>query len=344
MRRPGAGKARPGNGRERPGRGKRRPTLQDWLEHLCIVGFVIGTRLLPASVSVWIAGFLGKIAFDMIGFRRKVTLSNLGNRLAGGRSDGQLEDIGRRSYMHFGMGVAEFVRVPAVNRSYVDRYIRLDGLEHLDRALEGKKGAVLVTGHFGSWELMGRALVLSGYPMKFIVGVQRNPLVQDMMNDIRRSAGVGVVEPDSLLKITRSLRANSFVAMLSDQDAGPFGAFVDFFGEKASTPQGAARLAMMTGAPVIPGFIIRLGGLRHRVVIERPIEIPAGLGREEAVMEITQGFTAVIERYAREHPDHYLWAHRRWKTRPQPPGSGEPGPDSASPDSADLEDHDADRL
>jgi KDO2-lipid IV(A) lauroyltransferase len=312
------------------GAGKRRPTLQDWLEHICIVGFVIVTRLLPAGFSVRLAGFLGKIAFDVIGFRRKVTLSNLRTRLAGHRSDEELEDIGRRSYMHFGMSIAEFVRVPAVGLGYVDRNIRLDGLEHLDRALDGGKGAVLVTGHFGSWELMGRALVLSGYPMKFIVGVQRNPLVQDMMNDIRRSAGVGVVEPDSLLRITRSLRSNSFVAMLSDQDAGPHGVFVDFFGEKASTPQGAARLAMMTGAPVIPGFIVRLGGLRHQVVIEKPLEIPAGLSREEAVLEITRRFTAVIEEYVREHPDHYLWAHRRWRTRPRQsdldkPDGGDPG-------------------
>jgi len=309
--------------------GKRRPTLQDWLEHLSIMGFVIGTRLLPARVSVWLAGVLGQVAFDVIGFRRKVTLSNLGRRLAGGRSDEEIENIGRRSYMHFGMSVAEFVRVPAVNQDYVDRYIRLDGLEHLDRALEGKKGAVLVTGHFGSWELMGRALVLSGYPMKFIVGVQRNPLVQDMMNDLRRAAGIGVVEPDSLLRITRSLRSNSLVAMLSDQDAGPHGVFIDFFGEKASTPQGAARLAMMTGAPVIPGFMVRLGGLRHQVVIEKPIEVPAGLSREEAVMEITRGFTAVIEKYAREYPDHYLWAHRRWKTRPQPSDPEAPGAESS---------------
>jgi KDO2-lipid IV(A) lauroyltransferase len=296
---------------------KRRPTLQDWMEHICIVGFLIGTRLLPARAAVWLAGFLGKIAFDVIGFRRKVTLANLGTRLAGGRSAGELEETGRRSYMHFGMSIAEFLRVPGVNRDYVDRYIRLDGLEHLDRALEGRKGAVLVTGHFGSWELMGRALVLAGYPINFIVGVQRNPLVQDMMNNIRRSAGVGVFEPGSLLRITRSLRSNGFVAMLSDQDAGPHGAFVDFFGEKASTPQGAARLAIMTGAPVIPGFIVRLGGLRHHVVIEKPVEIPAGLGREEAVLEITRRFTAVIEKYAREHPDHYLWAHRRWRTRPR---------------------------
>ncbi len=294
----------------------RRATLEDWLEHLCIVAFLTGTRLLPARAAVWLTGFLGRVTFDVIGFRRKVTMSNLAARLGGGRAGEELEDIGRRSYMHFAMAIAEFARVPAVTRDYVDRYIRLDGLEHLDRALKGDRGAVLVTGHFGSWELMGSILALLGYPMKFIVGVQRNPLVQNLMNDLRRSAGIGVVEPDSLLRITRSLRSNQFIALLSDQDAGPHGLFVDFLGKKASTPQGAARLAMMTGAPVIPGFIIRLGGLRHQIVIEKAIEVPAGLSREEAIREITRGFTAGIGECDKGYPDHYLWAHRRWKTRP----------------------------
>jgi len=304
--------------------GKSRPTLEDWLEHLCVIVFVIGTRLLPAAAAVWLGGFLGKVTFDLIGFRRKVTLSNLRGHLGGGRSEEELENIGRRSYMHFGMSIAEFIRVPTVTRDYVSRYIRLDGLEHLDRALRDGRGGVLVTGHFGSWELMGSVMVSLGYPVKFIVGVQRNPLVQNLMNDLRLSAGIGVVEPDSLLRITRSLRSNQFVALLSDQDAGPHGLFVDFLGEEASTPQGAARLAMMTRSPVIPGFIIRLGVLRHQIVFEPPIEVPAGLSREEAAREITRGFTGMIERYVTKYPDHYLWAHRRWRTRPEETDAGNP--------------------
>lgn len=303
-----------GNSRKAPRPGP--PTIQDWLEHVCLMIFVVVVRLLPARVALWLGGFIGRLAFDLVGFRRGVTLRNLTNHLGDGRSRGETEELGRRSYMHFGMSLVEYIRVPALSGEYVERYIDFAGLGHLDRALEMKKGAVLVTGHLGSWELMGAALSLLGYPMNFVVGVQRNPLVQDLMNDIRRTAGIGIIEPGSLLAITRKLRSNQFVAMLSDQDAGPFGLFVDFLGEPASTPQGAARIAEMTGAPVIPGFIVRLGGLRHRIVIERPIEIPPGMEREEAVAEITRGFTDMIASYVRRQPDHYLWAHRRWRTRP----------------------------
>lgn len=288
------------------------------MEYLGVILFVKAACLFPAKASVWFAALLGRITFDIIGFRKGVTLSNIRKHLAESTSDGADARIGSSSYAGLGMCIAEFARLPKVNRDYVERHIRLEGLEHLDTALFHKKGAILVTGHFGSWELMGCILVLLGYPVDFVVGVQRNPLVQRLMNELRLVVGIGIIERDSLLRITHTLRANRFIAMLSDQDAGRRGVFVQFLGEPASTPQGAARLALMTGAPVIPGFIIRLGGIEHRMVIEKPIYVPEGVSRESAVARVTQAYSSVIETYVRRYPDHWLWAHRRWKTKPDP--------------------------
>ena len=293
----------------------RRPTFEDRLEYVAVIAFVKAASMLPAGASVWFAAVLGKIAFGIIRFRRGVTLSNIGKHLTGSASDRVNARIGSSSYASFGMGTAEFARLPGVTMDYMKRHIRLQGLEHLDTALDQKKGAILVTGHFGSWELMGCILVLLGYPVDFVVGVQRNPLVQMLMNDLRRAAGIGIIEPDSLLRMVRTLRANRFIAMLSDQDAGRHGVFVEFLGAPASTPQGAARLALMTGAPVIPGFIIRLGGIKHRIVIEKPIYAARGVDKETAIADVTQSYTRVIETYVKRYPDHYLWAHRRWKTK-----------------------------
>ena len=166
---------------------------------------------------------------------------------------------------------------------------------------------------------MGCALVRLGYPLTFVVGVQRNRLVQRLMNRLRGECGISVIEPTSLLETTRVLRDNRFIAMLSDQDAGRDGVFVDFLGEAASTHAGAARLALLTGAPVITGFMIRTGLTRHRIVIEKPIHIDRSLERMEAVRRMTQAYTGSIESYVRQHPDQWLWAHRRWKTRPARP-------------------------
>ena len=99
--------------------------------------------------------------------------------------------------------MTEFARLPLVTPEYVRKNIRVEGTEHLDNALREGRGAVLVTGHYGSWELMGCVLVMMGYPITFAVGVQRNPLVQDLMNGLRRGAGIDLVEARSVLSLAR---------------------------------------------------------------------------------------------------------------------------------------------
>jgi KDO2-lipid IV(A) lauroyltransferase len=106
--------------------------------------------------------------------------------------------------------------------------------------------------------------------------------------------------------------------MLSDQDVGERGVpgvFVEFLGELASTPRGPAQLAMLAAAPIIPGFIVRMGGTKHRIVIDEPILPPEGHG-EESVRQLTAAYTKILETYVRRYPGHWLWTHRRWKTRP----------------------------
>jgi KDO2-lipid IV(A) lauroyltransferase len=294
----------------------KKPTVKDRLEYLGVISFVGAVRLLPHRIAVWLGGVLGVIAFDLLRIRRGVTVGNLKTHL---RLDGiapDLVDLGRGSYVNFGRALAEFVRIPCIDMDHIRRHIRLEGLEHLDRALDEGKGGVLVTGHFGSWELMGCVLVRLGYPLTFVVGVQRNRLVQALMNRLRSECGISVIEPASLLETTRVLRDNRFIAMLSDQDAGRNGVFVDFMGEPASTHAGAARLALLTGAPVITGFIMRTGLTHHRIVIEDAIRIDRSRERDDSIRGLTQAYTGCIETYIRRYPDHWLWAHRRWKTRP----------------------------
>lgn len=292
------------------------PTVQDRLEYLGVISFVRAVRLVPDWMAVRLGGLLGRIAFDLLRIRRRVTVANLRTHIDREPTGRDAVTLGRSAYVNFGRAIAEFARLPCIDLPYIRSHIRLEGLIHLDRALEEGKGAVLVTGHFGSWELMGRALARLGYPLAFLVGVQRNRLVQDLMNRLRAECGIPVIEPTSILETTRVLRDNRFIAMLSDQDAGRHGVFVDFLGEPASTHPGAARLALLTGSPVITGFIIRTGVARHRIVIEPPVHIDRSMGREESVLRVTQAYTASIEAYVRRHPDHWLWAHRRWKTRP----------------------------
>jgi KDO2-lipid IV(A) lauroyltransferase len=300
----------------------RRPTVKDRVEYAGAAVFVSLARTLPLGAALGFARFLGAVAFDILGYRRGVAIANLERHLGtssfpSGRGGGRSawKAIGRDSVAGFAGGLAEFARLPLVDRAYLETHIEIEGREYLDEALVRGRGAVLVTGHFGSWEVTGCALARLGYPIGFLVGVQRNRLIQKMMNDIRRACGIDVNEPRGLLSAVRSLKANRFVAMLSDQDAGRKGVFVEFLGESASTPQGPAGLALLAGSPIIPGFTIATGRGRHRIVIERPIYPPEKPGAN-AVRDLTQAYTRVIETYVRRYPASWLWTHRRWKTRP----------------------------
>jgi KDO2-lipid IV(A) lauroyltransferase len=138
------------------------------------------------------------------------------------------------------------------------------------------------------------------------------------MNDLRRAQGIKIISRNvALKKVLRALSQNEIIAMLPDQNAGRTGVFVDFFGKPASTFRGPAAFALKQGCPIIPSFIIRRPGLPHRGVIEQPIWPDQSMEKEEAVRHLTQAYTNVLMEYIRKYPDHYFWAHRRWRTKPQ---------------------------
>jgi KDO2-lipid IV(A) lauroyltransferase len=303
----------------------KRATAEDRLEYAAALAFVGLARLVPPA-GLWpLARALGFVLFDLARYRRRVILENLERHLPAGERSPPVagwgrrrESLGRECLAGFAAAIADLARLPAIDDKYIRENIETEGLEHLDRALAAGKGAVLVTGHFGSWELMGCVLARLGYPMTYVVGVQRNPLVQSLMNHLRQACGIGVIEPDALMAALRAVRSNQFVAMLPDQDMGNEGGpgvFVDFLGEEAWTPRGAAQFSIVASAPVIPGFILRTSPTRHRIVIEPPIAPPEGRS-EEDIRRLTADYTAVIEAYVTSHPGHWLWSHRRWKTRP----------------------------
>ena len=153
--------------------------------------------------------------------------------------------------------------------------------------------------------------------VQFLVGEQKNKAVDNLMNRLRESKGIGIIKMGAAMRnVLKALRGNQFVAMLCDQDAGSHGVFVDFLGRPASTPVGPASFALRTGACMIAGFILRENLSHHRVILEAPI-LPASTGdREEDERQYTQAHTTLLEKYVRQKPDHWLWLHRRWKTKP----------------------------
>lgn len=292
-------------------------SLRDRLEYGAVRALQELVCALPPAAARELGAALGEIAFTILRIRRDVVMGHLERIFGCEMSTEELVAIARRSYRNFGRMVFEYARFPRLSPELIEKTVTLKGRGHLDRALEAGQGAILVAGHFGNWELFA-TLALLGYPVTFLVGEQHNLLIDALMNRLRARFGVEIVPLTGSLKgVFRALRRNRVVAMLSDQDAGRTGVFVDFFGTPASTPYGPGRFAAAAGAPLLPGMMVRQGGGRHEIVVCPPIDpAPEGTSREEAARIYTQGYTRVLEDFVRRYPDQYFWMHRRWKTRP----------------------------
>jgi KDO2-lipid IV(A) lauroyltransferase len=211
----------------------------------------------------------------------------------------------------------EYARFPILSREDVLNACDVEGVEQLDWVVKNGKGALVVAGHFGNWELLGACLARRGYPISYLVGQQKNRLVDDLMNKHRACMGSGIIHMGVAMRgVIRTLRGNGWVAMLADQDGGPAGVFVDFLGRKASNHQGPAVFSLRTGAPILFGSTIRLPGGRHRIVFELLRFDGLTDATPENIQTVTQAYTTLLEKWIRQYPDHWFWMHRRWKTRP----------------------------
>jgi len=284
------------------------------IEYLLIRGLGTLVQILPYQASIYIGSFLGDLAFSLIGVRRKVTLENLKKAFGQSLAEKEVRRIAREAYRNIGRGLVEYAMFPVLKKK-LDKLVKFEGLENFDRALTGKKGAVLIAGHFGSWELMGAATSQKGYPIDFLVGEQHNLLVDNLMNEYRQLMGIGIIKMGVATRgVIKALRNNRFVAMLSDQDAGKDGTMVNFFGYPASTPKGPAAFVLKTEAPIIMGFIIRQDNGRQKIIFEEPIYIRKSKNKNDDIRNLTQAYTSLLEEYIRKYPDHWFWPHRRWKS------------------------------
>jgi Kdo2-lipid IVA lauroyltransferase/acyltransferase len=279
---------------------------------LSALGWVL--RTLPRSAALSTGELLGELVFRF-NLRVDVATENLTAAFPD-LTPPEIRRITRRCYRHFGALLAEFSRIPLLHPALARELVEVEGYGVLDEALSRGNGAVVVTGHLGNWELMGASGAVLGYPVNYVVTGQQNELVEQMMDELRRSAGVGIIKRrDALKQVIKTLRGNGLVAIVSDQDAHEAGAFVPFFGRLASTPRGAAIFCQRTGAALIFGESYRQGRGRLKVIYEFLDQTNLPADREDAITELVRRYTARLETAVRRHPEQWFWMHRRWKTK-----------------------------
>ncbi|MGA7522943.1 MAG: lysophospholipid acyltransferase family protein [Acidobacteriaceae bacterium] len=281
-----------------------------------------GMGALPRPAARRAGAGLGEIAWWILPRLRRTGLRNLELAFPSMAPEERVRVL-RRMYRYLGWQLAEFCQMSRYTRENTRELIRYEGLEHYRAARDRGKGVLIVTGHLGAWELSSFWHSLMGYPMAMVIRRLDNPRVDRLVNEIRCRHGNRVLHKDDFARgLLSAMRQGETVGILMDTNmTPPQGVFVPFFGTEACTASGLGRVALRTGAAVLPGFLV-WEAAEGRYVLHFGEEIPlVRTGDDERdTVENTARFTAEIEGFVRRYPEQWLWVHRRWKTRP----AGEP--------------------
>jgi len=229
----------------------------------------------------------------------------------------------RQLYRYLGWQLGEFCQMRRYTRENTRELIRYEGLENYLAARDRGQGVLIVTGHLGGWELSSFWHSLMGYPMAMVIRRLDNARVDRLVNDIRCMHGNRVLHKDDFARgLLAAMRHGETVGILMDTNmTPPQGVFVPFFGVMACTASGLARVALRTGAAVLPGFLVwDAGEGKYVLQFGREIPVVASGDDERDIVENTARFTGAIEEFIRRYPEQWLWIHRRWKTRPEGEG------------------------
>lgn len=298
----------------------RRPAI-DFAVFLVVRIGVCVVQAVPMGWAFALAGWLGQIAYRFDRRHRAVAEENVRAAFPELAEDNAaVERLVRGCYRHFAAVAVEMILLP--RKLTTETWHRRATLVHGGRVLGGllaDRPLLVVTGHFGNWEMAGYVLGAVGFRTYAIARVLDNPYLERFLKRFRQATGQTIVaKKDDFDRLTGVLQAQGKVATLGDQDAGPRGVFVEFFGRPASAHKAVALLALEFDAPMVVVGVPRQPGrdFFYEVVSEDVIDPREYIGRSDAVQAITQRYHAALERLIRRHPEQYFWLHRRWKSQP----------------------------
>jgi Kdo2-lipid IVA lauroyltransferase/acyltransferase len=296
--------------------------MKEWTEYAAVwlIRRMLGA--LPRSVARGLAAFLARLLFSLQPRLQKTAEFNL--RLAfPDWTEERRTEVTHKMVRNLGWMAAEFARFPSLSKENIEEVLILEGHENFLEGQRRGKGVLYLTGHLGAWELSSFAHALYGYPLHYMARRLDNKRLDALVNEYRCSSGNRpIFKNESARVMLKILRDSGTIGILADQNTMPEeGVFVNFFGKSACTTTGIARVALHTGAAVVPGYAYwDETTQKYRLRFEPPVELIRTGETEHDVFENTQRFAEVIEEIIRRHPDQWVWVHQRWKTRPK----GEP--------------------
>jgi len=271
----------------------------------------------PAQIEVPLSG---RLVYRLLPFRRRVVLDNLQLAFGATLTREQIRRLAQAHYAHIWRLMVEFVSFPLMSRSRRAQLARVENEQVLRAAYARGKGVLLLTGHFGNFEVATAAGIMSFPEAHGRFHFVRRPFKPRWLDDIvtRRSRRLGfgsLSKQGSLDLFIERLEAGDLVLFPFDQyAAGRDGIQVEFFGHPAGTFRSLAIIARATGAPVVPAATWREPNGRHVLRFEEPLTPIECDDYDEEIRRNTRAYNAMLERLILRHPEQWWWMHRRWKS------------------------------
>jgi lauroyl/myristoyl acyltransferase len=245
--------------------------------------------------------------------QREAVLANLRVILGPTASEKRIRRDMRRTFYNFGKFFGEFFGFERFAGPFIDEHVDVIGEEHLRKALAGGKGAILNATHLSNWELGAATFARMGYPITGIAMPHPDPVLNAYVDRQRRSRGYEIIATEgSYRKSIAALQRNEVVCIMGDRDVGIGSVEVEFFGRPTLLPQGPARIAIASGAPMIPGFVIRRADESFAVRLEPPLSVPTSGSRRQKAHAMTQAFANILEPYVRLFPTQWGVFYKCW--------------------------------
>ena len=274
-------------------------------------------RRLPLTWLYRVSALAGRLAFYLMGRRRKIVFDNLQLAFGSTGSRDGYRAIAKRAFCDSFKNVVEVAKLIFSGPPFIKEIMSIDGIEHLERALGLGRGVVAVSAHMGNFPLIGPRLIAEGYRFSLMLRDPRDSKLAAVLADIRDRLGIESipVQPSRtcIAESLKCLKRNGILFLQIDQNASSHDLWVDFFGREVPTFKGPVVFSMRTGAPLIPLFTVRDAPDHHRLVVAPPFAIDDTGNRDQDILTTTAKLTKLIESYIRQYPTQWWWFHRRWR-------------------------------
>ncbi len=299
---------------------KKRDGTKAYLVYAAARTVVFILRCFPVDWNMCTARLFARVWWHLIRRHRERACAHITLAFKNQLTPEQVESMAKKSLQQLCMFAVDFIFAPhLVNEWTWGKYVRLKNMGPALEVMLRGDGAILLTSHFGNWELAGYLLALFGFDVAAIMRPLDNAYLNDWVVGNRKKKGLRLIDKKgATTSAEQILRQGGALGFIADQNAGSKGLFVDFFGVKASTYKSIGLLAMSCNVPIIVGYAHRTDNrFRFEIGVEEVIKPHQWKNQENPLRWITQRYTSAIEASIRRAPHQYLWIHRRWKSRPR---------------------------